>query len=273
MLRACRYAIIPFAMEVFIELALLENFCMDYTLLYCAKLVSKNRAGWKRVAVAAVAGACFAVLFPLAGLGGVWAAAVKILSGLAICAVAGKFTSFKGYVKFSALFLAFSAALAGALIGIFSLFGLSYAVGGGYVLASVPIGIPLFGALLLVILARRIKNKFSKGGKTEVECLIYSGRAHVKLTGFFDSGNRVSYKGEPVSVIPETAAQKLVDVQSITSVVKIHTVTGSKKIKVFTADRMEIDFGDKIKTYKGVKIGVGAAHTACAVLHPDIQEE
>ncbi len=259
-------------MEVFIELALLENFCMDYTLLYCAKLVCKNKAGWGRVAAASAFGACFAVLFPLFGLGGVWAAAVKIAAGFALCAVAGKFPSFKSYLKFTAIFTAFSAALAGALIGIFSLAGISYAEG-GYILSSVPVGIPLFGALVCVIIARRLKNKFTKGGRTEVDCRIYAGQSQVNIRGFFDSGNKVSYMGEPVSVIPEEAAKKLVDLQSITAAVKIHTVTGSKKIKVFTADRMEIDFGDKIKQYKGVKIGVGSAHPPCAVLHPDILEE
>lgn len=260
-------------MEVFIELALLENFCMDYTLLYCAKLASKNSAGWKRVAVGSALGACFAVLFPLFDLSGAWAVTVKIVSGLALCAISGKHRTFKGYIKFTAFFLAFSAALAGALIGIFSLAGISYAEGGGYILSSVPVGVPLFGALLLIIVARRIKNKFSKGGRSEVDCRIYAGQSHVSITGFFDSGNKVSYCGEPVSIIPEQAAKKLVDVQGITGSVKIHTVTGSKKIKVFTADVLEIDFGGQTKTYKGVRIGVGPAHATCAVLHPDILEE
>lgn len=260
-------------MEVFVELALLENFCMDYTLLYCAKLASKNAAGWKRVAFGSVFGACFAVLFPLTGITGAWAAAIKIASGLLLCAAAGKFSSFRAYVKFSSIFLAFSALLAGALIGIFSLAGISYSAGGGYVLSSVPVGVPLFCALLLVIFARKLKSRLSAGCKTQVSCRISAGGAHVSLSGFFDSGNKVSYMGAPVSIIPERAAEKLVDVNGITCAVKIHTVTGSKKIKVFTADSVEIDFGDKIKTYKGVKIGVGSAHTACAVLHPDILEE
>lgn len=260
-------------MEVFIELALLENFCMDYTLLYCAKLLSKNQAGWKRVAVGSVFGACFAVLFPLTKLSGVWAAAIKLAAGAALCAIAGKFRSFKGYVKFTAFFLAFSAALAGALIGIFSLAGISYAEGGGYILSSVPVGIPLFCALMMIIIARRLKNKFSGGGKTQVSCRISAGQSQISLSGFFDSGNRVSHCGEPVSILPEWAAKKLVDTERITSAVKIHTVAGSKKIKIFTADSLEIDFGGSVKTYKCVKFGIGPAHTECAVLHPDILEE
>lgn len=260
-------------MQVYIELALLENFCMDFTLLYCAKLVVKNLAGWKRISVASALGACFAVLFPLLSLPAVWSVTVKIVSGLLLCLVAGKYRSVKSFVKFTAAFMAFSAALAGALIGIFSLAGIAYAEGGGFILSSVPIGIPIFGALLLVIAAKFIKNRLSKNCKKDVNCRIYAGQSSVSIAGFFDSGNKVSYRGSPVSVIPEECAKKIVDVDRITEGVKIHTVAGSKILKVFTADRLEVDFGDKTQTYKGVTIGVSHARITCAVLHPDILEE
>ena len=259
-------------MWVYVELALLENFCMDFTLLYCAKSVAKNSAGWKRISLASALGACFAVVFPLFKLPAAAAVILKIISGLAICFVAGKYKSFKGYVKLTAAFLVFSALLAGALIGIFSLAGISYAQGGGFILSSVPIGIPMFGALMLVIAARVIKNKFSKGSKKEVACRISAGQAEVSLTGFFDSGNKVYHKGVPVSVIPESTAKKLVDLEGIIDGVKIHTVAGSKTIKVFTADRLDIDFGDRVQSFKGVKMGVSIAPINCAVLHPDILE-
>ena len=260
-------------MQVYVELAVLENFCMDFTLLYCAKLVAKNTAGWKRISVASALGACFAVIFPLFGTGGIWAVVVKILSGLLLCLCAGKFRSVKGYVKFTAAFLIFSAVLAGALIGVFSLAGVSYIEGGGFILSSVPVGIPLFGALCLVVAARTIKNKFTKADKNTVSCRIYAGESQISLSGFFDSGNRVYYRGQPVSVIPEDSAKKLVDAEGIKEEVKIHTVAGSKNIKVFTADRLEIDNGQRISTYSGVKIGISNARITCAVRHPDISEE
>lgn len=260
-------------MQVYIELALLENFCMDFTLLYCAKLVTKNLAGWKRIFVASAVGACFAVLFPLLKLPVVLSVIIKIISGLLLCLAAGKYKSVKSYIKFTAVFLAFSAALAGALIGIFSLAGIAYQEGGGFILSSVPIGIPMFGALLLFIVAKVIKNKYSKGSKKEVSCRIYAGQSSVSLAGFFDSGNKVSYRGSPVSIIPKKSAEKIIDVERIAEGVKIHTVAGSKIIKVFTADRLEVDFGNKIQIYNDVIIGVSHAYITCAVLHPDILEE
>lgn len=223
--------------------------------------------------MASALGACFAVLFPLLNPPVALSVILKILSGLCLCLVAGKFKKISTCIKFYAVFLAFSAALAGALIGVFSLAGIAYSEGTGFIFASVPVGIPLFGALLLVIVARAIKNKYSKGSKNQVICRIYAGQSSVSLSGFFDSGNKVTYRGAPVSVIPKQSAQKIVNVERITEGVKIHTVAGSKILKVFTADRMEVDFGDKTETYTGILIGISHAHISCAVLHPDILEE
>ncbi len=260
-------------MQVYVELALLENFCMDFTLLYCAKLTCGNPASVWRVAAASVFGACFAVVFPLFGLSGVWSVLVKIISGLIICLAGGKFRGFKAYLKLTALFLVFTFVLGGALIAVFSLAGLDYSAGEGYMLSSVPIGIPMFGAFILVILARKLALKLKKTDKSTVNCKIYSGEKYVELSGFYDSGNKVYHSGQPVSVIPLISALKIIDESRIKDEVKIHTVAGSKKIKVFTADKIEIYSGEKVNVVKGVKIGISPRTAGTAVLHPDLMED
>ncbi len=260
-------------MQVWIELALLENFCMDFTLLYCAKLVCKNPAGLRRIVTASVFGACFAVAFPLFGLKGVWQIIIKLLSGLAICLIGGKFNGIKAYFKLTAVFSGFTFVLGGALIAVFTLAGWDYSAGGGYMLSSVPIGIPAFGGLLTVIFARKLALKLKKTDKTAVACKIYVKEKSVQLSGFYDSGNKVYFSGQPVSVIPLTSAIKLIDESSIKDSVKIHTVAGSKKLKVFTADKIEIRKGEKINTVKDVKIGISPYASGGAVLHPDLMED
>ena len=259
-------------MQVYVELALLENFCMDFTLLFCAKAVAKNRAHILRLVIASVFGACFAVVFPLFKLPGWLSIIIKILSGLIICLIAGKFQSVKAYIKLTALFTAFTFLLGGALVGIFSLAGISYEADTGYILSSVPIGIPLFGGLILVIIARKIANKLKKADRTEVSCTVYKGEEKVSLNGFFDSGNKVYYLGQPVCVIPLEKAQKIIDDKRIESTVKIHTVAESKNLKVFTADKLEIRKGEKVKVFKGVKIALSPLADK-AILHPDYMEE
>ena len=259
-------------MQVYIELALLENFCMDFTLLFCAKVASRNGAHVFRLVIASVFGACFAVIFPLFKLGRGLSVLLKIFSGLIICAVAGKFPSVKAYIKLTAVFLAFTALLGGVLVGIFSLTGLSFLDGTGYILSSVPVGIPLFCALILIIFARKIALKLKRTDKAEVSCTVYCGGKSVKLSGFFDSGNSVYHMGQPVTVIPLDKAKKIIDENGIESYVKIHTVAESKKLKMFTADKLEIRKGEKVKVFKGVKIAV-TEYADKAILHPDYMEE
>lgn len=260
-------------MQVYIELAVLENFCMDYTLLYSAKLVAKNPAGWGRVALGAVLGAVFAVLSPYFPSGILFTVSIKAVFSLAVCFAGGKFGSFKAYLKFTAVFLSLSALLAGMLYGVFSLAGLNFLPGSGYVISSVPVGIPLFGALCIFLFARFLRAKFKGGSKSQVKIFIGVGEKSAELYGFFDSGNNITYMGKPVSVIPLSAALKLTDVGGINRQVNIHTVSGSKKLKVFSADILRIEGEQGTKEYKDVILGVSAAYITAAVLNPDILEE
>ena len=260
-------------MQVYIELAVIENFCMDFTLLYAAKLAVKNPTRLWRIALGALLGAAFAVVFPLFKLGAVWSVVVKIASGLLLCLVAGKFKGVKSYLKFSLAFIVFTALLGGALIGIFSLAGLDYLSGEGFILSSVPIGIPLFGALIIIIGARKLAARLQKSKKDTVTFRIFTGETKAEVKGFFDSGNKVYSKGAPVSIIPKEVAEKLVDETRIKEGVKIHTVAGSKIIKIFTADRVEIDTGEKTEEIKGVTIGISPNKIQKAVLHCDLLEE
>ncbi|MDE6666765.1 MAG: sigma-E processing peptidase SpoIIGA, partial [Clostridia bacterium] len=222
-------------MQVYVELAVLENFCMDFTLLYAAKSAVKNPSPFWRILIASVLGAAFAVVFPLFKLGAVWSVVVKIASGFLICLVAGKFKGIKSYLKFSFAFLVFTAILGGALIGVFSLTGLDYAEGEGFILSKIPVGIPMFGALLIVIGAKKLASRLKKSSKEVVTVRVYAGETYAEVKGFFDSGNKVYCRGAPVSIIPKEIAEKIVDESRIKDGVKIHTVAGSKIIKIFTA--------------------------------------
>ncbi len=259
-------------MEVYVEYALAENFCMDFCLLYAAKAATKNRASVWRVSLASAVGACFAVIIPLFGLVGWAAIAVKVISGGALCLLAGKFPHIKGYLKFAAVFAALTFALGGALIALFSLANVNYLTGGGVILSSVPVGIPLFCALCLALVIKKLAAKFvHANSKIAVTCRIYAGQSCVKVPAFFDSGNKVYRRGSPVSVLPQNFAKKLIDAQGIKTFVSVHTVAGDKKLPVFTADKIEIDYGQKVISLRGVLFCITDAGSR-AVLHPDLAE-
>lgn len=261
-------------MQVYIEYALAENFCMDFCLLACAKFTVKNICTYRRIALASALGACFAVIYPLLPIDGVLSVAVKIISGLALAALAGRFQKFSAFAKFAAAFLGYGFALGGALIAIFSLAGAEYSAGQGYILSSVPVGIPLFALLMLVLLSKYIARRlFSRARGAPVRCVVVVGDRQAELEGFFDSGNRVYSNGAPVTVIPSSAAGRLVDISSLTRSVKVHTVAGSGRMKIFTADKLLIYNGQNVHTINCVKIGVSPRAISRAVLHPDLSED
>ncbi len=266
-------AIIPLAMEVYIELALLENFCMDYVLLYCAKAVTKNRASIWQIALGALVGAVFAVVIPLFNLQGALAVFIKFLVGAFICFVSARADKLVGYLKFLVAFTAFTFVLGGGLIALFMLSGWDYSLGSGYFLASIPIGVPLFFGLILVIFAKKLAQKLTdKFGNNALMLKIVVGQSCAELKGFYDSGNKVKYMGMPVSVIPKSIAVGLINCERIKSEVWVHTVAGSKKMQIFTADKLVIDDGKEKRVVYNVKLGI-SEQVKLAVLHPDLSED
>ena len=263
-------------MQVFVEYALLENFCMDFTLLVASKWASKNPTGYFRIALSALIGACFAVAFPLFGLTGALAVIVKVVAGGGMCAVAGKYSSLKGYAKFTAVFTASTFLIGGALIALFSLADIGYAEGGGVILSSVPIGIPLFAVAVLAITVRKISSAFSKahpkGDKITANCQIFCGEKSATCTAFYDSGNKVYLNGAPVSIIPRHIAGILTGNKRINDFVDIHTVAGQAHVAVFRADRVVIDDGNSVIERCGVMLGVSPQMIFRAVLNPDLLE-
>lgn len=259
-------------MQIYVEFALLENFCMDFALLCAAKVAVKNPCGYLRIALASALGAAFAVCFPLFKLSGVLAVVVKIASGFLIVAVAGKFSSFKGFLKLAVAFTVATFVTGGALIAVFSLTGVSYTDGGGYLLSSVPVGIPLFAAVCLIIVIKKLAAKRVANRVIQAKCKIYYNGKSTVCGAFYDSGNKVYYDGVPVTVAPKHVALQLIDFTRIKTFALVHTVAGEGKLPLFTADKIEIDDGKSVIVKRGVLIGVSPKHINKVVLHPDLSE-
>jgi hypothetical protein len=258
-------------MQVYVEYALAENFCMDFVLLYSAKIITKNTCGIFKVAASSLFGAIFAVLVAMFSLGTAVAVILKIVCGLLLAALAGRFNSIKSYVKFTLIFFALTAFEGGAMLGIFMLAGVDYSEGEGWVLSSVPIGIPLFFGLILLLVCKRLAVKISaKYSKNTVEITAFVGEKCAKTKAFYDSGNSVYYMGSPVSVVPYDFAKKLIKVEGIKKCTTVHTVAGEQKLPIFTADKIIIGSDGNKKTLYKIRLGVSEKDIQKAVLHPDL---
>ncbi|MGN0824497.1 MAG: sigma-E processing peptidase SpoIIGA [Candidatus Coproplasma sp.] len=259
-------------MQIYIEFAIIENFCMDFALLATAKAAVKNPAGYIRIAIASAVGAAFAVCFPLLQLTGALAVVIKVGLGLLLAAIAGKFNSIKGYLKFALAFSAATFISGGALIAVFTLTGVSYTDGGGYILSSVPVGMPFFAVVCVLIAVKKISAKRAQSKAVDVKCKICLNGKSAVCSAFYDSGNKVYSGGAPVTIAPKHVALQLTDCTGIKTFAPIHTVAGEGKLPIFTADKIEIDDGKSVKVINSVLIGVSLQHINKVVLHPDLSE-
>ena len=153
-------------MVVYVEYALMENFAVDFTLLYLTDKLIKGKSAFWRILLAAFLGSVFAVVFPLLRLKTPVLQAVKILCPFLLCSILFfKKWSGQGIVEikkgayrylFSVLtFFLLSFAYAGGLIAFFYITKEPYYVGdGGYLISKIPVGVAVFGLLVFFLLLK-----------------------------------------------------------------------------------------------------------------------
>lgn len=232
-------------MVVYWEYAFAENFMLDFVLLFLSLKCARARASPFRLVFSALAGAAEAVLFPLLTLP-VWAAYIlKFLGGalLVVIALPAKCSVKCGLVAGTAFFF-LTFALGGLLVAVYSFFGVAYQEGSGYLVESAPVGLVLGAAgffLIAVVWAARGFYRYKRVASSVVAVKLTHRGKTVVWKGFADSGNCLSYRGEPVCVMPARAALALFhEEKAPVGRMRIGTVTGGKETAVYKCDRMEI---------------------------------
>ena len=248
-------------MTVWLEAAILENFLLDADLLYLAEVATRTRVKWWRLFLAAAIGAAEAVVFPLLSLP-LWAAyAVKLLGGALLCLVAVSSKSAKRHLLVIAVFFALTFALGGALTAIYTFAGISYAEGSGYLVEQAPGGLAVGAGgvlLILISLAARAAYRYKKVQSNLLRCILRHGGREVTWQGYADSGNLLTFRGMPVSVISAAACIALFGTGAReTGRMYIKTACGGREAPVFECEEMCIEAGKKTYRRRGVYLTVG----------------
>lgn len=239
-------------MEVYIEYALIENFCVDLSILYLALKGARLSVRKSRLILSAVFGACFAVIFPfLTVLGEVVCGVLKALYPLFLCFVAFDRKDMKGggrYALFALFFYLVSFAFAGGTYAFCAVFNVSYALGNG-LLTQAPIGL-LFSAFVGVgaLLLSLFKRLYERREKLRFiyPCEISVNGKTLKTKGFVDSGNVVKKEGKPVCFLSAELFFELFGAESFSDIFEemaVTTVAGAKKIKLAKLDEIKIYCG------------------------------
>ena len=195
-------------MIVYVEYAFAENALLDGLLIYlAAKCVRVRLKAW-RLCAASAAGGVVAVLFPLLVLPA-WAAyCTKALAGAAIC-LAASTGGVKKCAGMTCAFFALTFALGGALTAIYSFFGIQTADGTGFYVERAPVALIFAGAGIFfcgTIALSRALYRYRRVQRCTVDCTLCEGDRTVHWKGLIDSGNCLTYRGEPVCVLSAAAA-------------------------------------------------------------------
>ena len=202
--------------ELYMDAFFLENFCLDFLLLFLTGIAARLPVRFGRMAAWAACGSvgscALLLLFPEGGVFLTGAAAV-----LALLMVKGSFQiSFgqkKRLVRSTAVFLGM-AFLMGGLLPVLRLW------------VTLPVILSGIAGTALIYAALRLKEKWKY--ETENLCevtLLWNGRQK-KLSGLRDTGNRLvdPYHGKPVAVVEYQAVKELFNQKTKVLWIPYHTV-------------------------------------------------
>ena len=226
-------------MVVYWEYAFAENALLDGLLLYLSLRCVRLRVYVRRLFLAAAIGGAEAVVFPVLALP-VWAAyTVKVLGGVLICLVAAR-GGWKKCAAATAVFFALTFALGGLLTAAYSFFGVETADGTGFYVERAPVALIFAGVgsfLCAVLAGVRALYRYKKVQQNILPCTLAVGARRVTWTGFADSGNRLSFRGEPVCVLSAAAVFALFGASPpAVGRIEVGTVNGECERPVFRVD-------------------------------------
>lgn len=257
-------------MVVYLDTLILDNFCADAALLYCAVKTVKGEAKLWRIFLTALFGTAIAVGYMVFKLYYTVPAAVDLLVKYGVAAVlplpAAKFKKKRTYALCSLAFVGYMFALAGMLTALFA--KVSPNEGEGeltYTLFRLPSGVLVAGCVLVVVFGIRFAKMLTRHGKTAAyicTCRLTLGGSSVTAKAFVDTGNRLrDGHGSPVAVAERSLALSLLADGLFTGKtpcekLAVETVNGKSELTVFKIDELEIYFKDKSHIVKDVAVAI-----------------
>lgn len=252
-------------MVVYIEYAIAENFLLDGLLLYAALKCAHAEVSVFRLALASALGAAEGVCFPLVAIPNFCLVLVKLLGGGLLCLTAVKRGKMRTYLAATAIFFALTFLFGGLLNALGSPFW------GGE--GTFPAAFVLGGAavcLFPILHGAKALYRYAKTERSVFPCTLLAGGRKAKMRGFWDTGNCLYFRGEPVCVISAIGALALFSGQAPLGRMKISTVNGSKESPVFRCEEMTI--GQTRKKNVCFTVGEIACGDYQIILHTSLSE-
>ncbi len=261
-------------MIVFIEYVLLDNFIIDYLMLKATFNLTGITVKKRRLFLSAFLGAIIALIYPIMQSLGVLSTLIKILTGLLIVLVAGKFNSKKAFYINVVIFFVYTFITGGVILGIFSLFEIPTSTEISVALMVIPVYFALKG--LNEVVKYFFSRKTVANYTYKVKLVMYDNS--LIFNAFLDTGNGLTDNGEPVIVCDKKVVTKLLG-KNITKVklkkLNVITATGQSQNLAFKLDKLILYIDDKENTFNNVSVCVSKQPLGAdfdIILHPKFME-
>ena len=249
-------------MTIYIETFLLQNILIDFCLLRLVLITSKSQSSFFRLLLASIISAGFSVITAMFIINNFMINLIKIVCAVAMIKIAFKQTKKQFIYNFILLFL-FTYALGGAIT---SLTSSSYQTSFGMIMTS-KVSLELISIIAIIItyiyelVVKNIKFKI-KSNNLIYTIILKDHKTKLKLNAYLDTGNLLSYQGQPVLILDINAYLKLTRSNLInfylskTETISLGTVAGNDQLKLTKIDEVTIKINHEEKKFKNQYIAV-----------------
>lgn len=196
-------------MTVYLDIIFLENFILNFIILYAVSLVIKEKAGCIKLMIASLIGASYVIIYYLINFQSKWNLIFKIILSVVMVYISFMPKSFKEFIKQITFFYLVSFVFGGASLGVIYMVNagkISIRNGiivGNYTLKTIFIGV-ILAFTIITVAFKLVKNRISKKDLfCNIKIIINQSKINVKAV--IDTGN---FLKEPITNIPVIVVEK-----------------------------------------------------------------
>lgn len=196
-------------MTVYLDIIFLENFILNFIILYAVSLVIKEKAGCIKLMIASLIGASYVIIYYLINFQSKWNLIFKIILSVVMVYISFMPKSFKEFIKQITFFYLVSFVFGGASLGVIYMVNagrISIRNGiivGNYTLKTIFIGV-ILAFTIITVAFKFVKNRISKKDLfCNIKIIINQSKINVKAV--IDTGN---FLKEPITNIPVIVVEK-----------------------------------------------------------------
>ena len=261
-------------MIIYIEYVIINNFVIDFLLLYTTFLLTGKKIKRFRLILCAILGAIISLVFPLIKLKGIFLTVIKFLVGTLLVLLSSSFKTKKEFFINLIIFYLLTFTLGGIIFGVLSISGIEKAKELVIALLFIPAFLLLYAIKRVFTYLYRRKNVESLIFDTEIE---FNG-AKIKGRAFLDTGNQLYYKDSPVIVCEKSFIKKFtLDKEFYKKLKKIEitTATGEGENYCIILSSFKIFIKDKPNIYNNVALMIAKINMVGVdiLLHPALLGE